>query len=123
MDRLEEAFTKIYFQLPRCTLVIEFSSSLTEMTPLHLSVLRDVFGGFQRRPGPYLCIDFSQCLPKLFRLASQYHRLRATVSGWDLDRDSSFLQDLLQGITLGADDILVLGLLHLHSDGSSLLFL
>lgn len=71
----------------------------------------------------YLCINFSQCLPKLFGLASQYHRLRAAVSGWDLDRDSSFLQDLLQGIPLGADDILVLGLLHLHCNGSSLLFL
>ena len=73
--------------------------------------------------GGYLGVDLSQRLPQLLGLASEYHGLRGAVRGRDLHRDAGPFQDLLQGVTLGPNDILVLGLLHLHRDGRGLLFL
>lgn len=73
--------------------------------------------------GNYLGIDFSQCLSQLFRLSTKYHSFGDAVWGWNLNRNSSSFQDLLQWIAFRPNNILVLRFLHFHSNGCSLLLL
>lgn len=42
--------------------------------------------------------------------------LRVGLRGGHLDEDAGLLQDLVDGVPLGADDVAVLALLHLHGD-------
>lgn len=71
-------------------------------------------------PPPHLGVHLSERRPQFVGLPSEDDGLRAGVQRGHLHGDARGLQDLLQGVALWTDDVLVLGLLHLHGDGGSL---
>lgn len=61
-----------------------------------------------------LLVHNGQSLSDMISLTAQGHRLDLAVLGRHLHRHAGLLQDLLQGVALGPDDVLVLGLAHLN---------
>ena len=68
-----------------------------------------------------LLIHLVQGQSQLDLWSSQGDCLAVGVVGWHLYEDSSLGQNLIDGVALGSNDILVLGLLDLHGDGAALL--
>lgn len=69
---------------------------------------------------PHLGVDLRERRPQFVRLPPQDDGFRGRVQRRHLHRHPGGLQDLLQGVALRTDDVLVLGLLHLHRDGRGL---
>lgn len=72
---------------------------------------------------PYLSINFGEGLSQTVWLATKDDRFRAAVRRWDLDGNASFIENFLQGVSLGANHILMLRFLHFYCDSSGVLFL